>query len=75
MLLLYMRTTMSDGGKGSAPRPFSVSQDEFANSFESIFGKKKPKEPYIPPPIVIEDQQAEDEAFAKIKGVYDTNQQ
>ena len=28
-------------GKGSSPRPFSVSQDEFANSFERIFGKKK----------------------------------
>jgi hypothetical protein len=31
---------MSDGGKGSRPRPFSVSQEEFANSFEKIFGKK-----------------------------------
>jgi hypothetical protein len=31
---------MSDGGKGSKPRPFSVSRDEFANSFEKIFGKK-----------------------------------
>ena len=31
---------MSDGGKGSSPRPFSVSQEEFANSFELIFGKK-----------------------------------
>jgi len=31
---------MSDGGKGSAPRPFSVSQEEFANNFDKIFGKK-----------------------------------
>ena len=31
---------MGDGGKGSKPRPFSVSQDEFANNFENIFGKK-----------------------------------
>jgi hypothetical protein len=31
---------MSDGGKGSRPRPFSVSQEEYANSFEKIFGKK-----------------------------------
>ena len=30
---------MSDGGKGSAPRPFSVSQEEFANSFDKIFRK------------------------------------
>ncbi len=31
---------MGDGGKGSRPRPFSVSQEEYANSFEKIFGKK-----------------------------------
>ena len=31
---------MSDGGKGSSPRPFSVSQEEFSNSFKRIFGKK-----------------------------------
>jgi hypothetical protein len=31
---------MSDGGKGSAPRPFSVSQEKFANNFDAIFGKK-----------------------------------
>ncbi len=38
-------------GKGSRPRPFSVSQEEFANSIEAIFGKKPPKEQYIPPPL------------------------
>ena len=31
---------MSDGGKGSKPRPYSVSQDEYDNSWEAIFGKK-----------------------------------
>ena len=30
---------MSNGGKGSAPRPFSVSREEFANNFDAIFGK------------------------------------
>jgi hypothetical protein len=30
---------MSDGGKGSAPRPFSVSQEEYANRFDAIFKK------------------------------------
>lgn len=29
------------GGKGSKPRPLSVSQDEFDNRFDLIFGKKK----------------------------------
>ena len=33
---------MSDGGKGSSPRPFSVSREEFGNNFDRIFGKKKP---------------------------------
>jgi len=32
---------MSDGGKGSSPRPYSVSQDVFENNWERIFGKKK----------------------------------
>jgi len=31
----------SDGGKGSKPRPFSVSQEEYDTRFEAIFGKKK----------------------------------
>jgi Zn finger protein HypA/HybF involved in hydrogenase expression len=28
-------------GKGSAPRPFSVDQNTFANNWDAIFGKKK----------------------------------
>ena len=31
---------MGHGGKGSSPRPLSVSYEEFSNSFETIFGKK-----------------------------------
>jgi len=30
-----------EAGKGSKPRPFSVSKDEFDNRFDAIFGKKK----------------------------------
>jgi hypothetical protein len=29
----------SDGGKGSTPRPFSVSEEEYAQKWERIFGK------------------------------------
>ena len=49
-------------GKGSRPRPFSVSQEEFANSIELIFGKKPPKEPYVPPPLpeVVEEEKKVD---------------
>ena len=28
-------------GKGSSPRPFSVSQDQFASNWDAIFGPKK----------------------------------
>ena len=29
----------SDGGKGSSPRPFSVSQDEYDKRWDAIFGR------------------------------------
>lgn len=34
---------MSDGGKGSRPRPYSVTHTEFDNSWERIFGKRNEK--------------------------------
>lgn len=49
---------MSDGGKGSNPRPFSVSMQEYANNYDRIF-RKTPKE--------IEDALLEDEAFKQIE--------
>jgi len=30
---------MSDGGKGSRPRPFSVSQEEYSKRWDMIFGR------------------------------------
>lgn len=30
---------MSDGGKGSAPRPFSVANEEYANRWDAIFSR------------------------------------
>lgn len=32
---------MTAGGKGHAPRPFSVSADEYASRFDAIFGTKQ----------------------------------
>ena len=46
---------MSDGGKGSSPRPFSVTQETYANNYDRIF-RKSPKE--------IDDDLAEAEEFA-----------
>jgi hypothetical protein len=31
--------TMSDGGKGSKPRAFSVSQEEYEKRWDAIFGR------------------------------------
>ena len=45
--------------KGSRPRPYSVSQQEFANNYDAIFRK--------PDPRVIQEQQIEDEAFEEIE--------
>ncbi len=55
--------------KGSSPRPYSVSQKQFANNFDAIFRK--------PDPRVIEEQQIEDEEFERIaqsNQVKDSNQ-
>lgn len=49
---------MSDGGKGSSPRPFSVSQETFGNNYDNIFRKKTPKE--------IEEDKYEQEEFDRI---------
>ena len=45
-------------GKGSTPRPYSVSQNTFASNWELAFGKRDPKE--------LEDARIEDEAFESI---------
>jgi hypothetical protein len=36
---------MSDGGKGSSPRPFSVSQSEYESRWDAIFGRDLEEEP------------------------------
>ena len=35
--------SMSDGGKGSNPRPFTVPRNVFEDNFDAIFGKKENK--------------------------------
>ena len=30
---------MSDGGKGSSPRPFSIANDEYSKRWDAIFGR------------------------------------
>ena len=35
---------MSDGGKGSKPRPFSVTQEQYENRWNLIFQRDLPKQ-------------------------------
>jgi hypothetical protein len=35
---------MGDGGKGSKPRPISVSDEEYAARWDAIFQRDKPRE-------------------------------
>lgn len=37
---------MTDGGKGSAPRPMDVSRDQYSNNWDAIFRKPKYKNEY-----------------------------
>ena len=54
---------MSDGGKGSSPRPFSVDQKTFGDNYDAIFRKKTPQEK--------DDARAEDDEFERIKREFD----
>ncbi len=38
---------MSDGGKGSKPRPFSVSQREYDTRWDAIFGRDLKEEKIV----------------------------
>jgi hypothetical protein len=51
--------------KGSRPRPYSVSQEQFGANFDAIFRKPDPRE--------IEDAQAEDEAFKYLEDRNESN--
>jgi hypothetical protein len=42
--------------KGSKPRPFSVSHEEFGNRIDGIFGTKPPRQPYVFKPEMLEGQ-------------------
>jgi hypothetical protein len=50
--------------KGSRPRPLSIPLDELNDRIEGIFGKKPPKERYVPPPLP-EDMQNIQGSFEK----------
>lgn len=67
---------MSDGGKGSKPRPFSVSQETYDSNWDKIFGKKKKTESEkFDEQVVMKDEFYDvEEAWDEIEnsvGIYD----
>lgn len=50
-------------GKGSRARLLSVPKEQFDNNFDSIFGKKKPREQWVPPPAVIKEPEKQTITF------------
>lgn len=47
---------MSDGGKGSSPRPFSVDQKTFASNWDAVFGRKKKSEGELQAEAFLKDE-------------------
>ena len=48
----------SDGGKGSKPRPYSVTQEEYDKRWDAIFGRDEPDEDDL-----AEDNELDDEDY------------
>ena len=47
---------MSNGGKGSSPRPFSVDQKTFDDNWDRVFNRKKPTDQERFDQAVIKDE-------------------
>lgn len=47
---------MSDGGKGSAPRPFSVSQQEYDTRWDAIFSRDLDEEKKFDKLVVMKEE-------------------
>ena len=47
---------MSDGGKGSAPRPYSVSQAEYDSRWDAIFGRDLKEEKNFDEQVVMKEE-------------------
>jgi hypothetical protein len=57
--------SQKDLSKGSGRRKTDVPMEQADNNYETIFGKRKPKEPYVYKPITTYDRDmAEDLALA-----------
>ena len=49
------------GGKGSAPRPYSVTQEEYDKRWDAIFGRDEPEEDELDEENELDDEDADTE--------------
>ena len=49
------------GGKGSAPRPYSVTQEEYDKRWDAIFGRDEPDEDDLDEDNELDDEDADTE--------------
>ncbi len=47
------------GGKGSAPRPYSVTQEEYDKRWDAIFGRDEPEEDDLDEDNELDDKDAD----------------
>ena len=57
----------SDGGKGSTPRPFSVSEQEYAERWNVIFGRDKVEEIVEDAKKYLREQQRTEESIKSLE--------
>ena len=59
--------SQSDGGKGSTPRPFSVSEQEYAERWNAIFGRDKVEEIVEEAKKYLREQQRTEESIKSLE--------
>ena len=57
---IYM--TQWHGGKGSKPRPYSVTQEEYDKRWDAIFGRDEPDEDDLAEDNELDDEDCDEEA-------------
>lgn len=54
-----MMTNEWHGGKGSRPRPYSVTQEEYDKRWDAIFGRDEPEEDDLDEDNELDDEDAD----------------
>ena len=57
----------SDGGKGSTPRPFSITEQEYAERWNAIFGRDKVEEIVEDAKKYLREQQRTEESIKSLE--------